>query len=231
MSGARLAILYGYVPCQLGLCGPEDSKKRKVISRYLKGEKKLESEIRKILKEFKGAYPYYQLIARSNKIKNPLYVKVVEAYWIGNELLDKVKTADFKKMILNSFVPLGKISRKKADDLSKNSLAYHNFHVLFLGSVTGRAKLEGKLLDVCRVSWGRVKNISRETLTVEYKPIVIRRKPTLAGSVSKKIKWNKNILPKVKTGDWVSIHWNTAIQILGAKEITDIEKYTNRILR
>ncbi len=231
MSGARLAILYGYVPCQLGLCGPEDGKKRKIISRYLQGEGRLEKKIEKILQEFKGAYPYYQLIARSNKIKNPLDKKVVEAYWIGNNFLDKVRVADFKRMIRDSFVPLGKISKKKADDLSKNSLPCHNFHVLFLGSVTGRVKLEGKLLDVCRVSWGKVKNISREILTVEYRPVEIKKRPKLAKSVIKKIKWNKNILPKVNVGDWVSIHWNTAIQVLKPKEIENLDKYTNKILK
>lgn len=231
MSGAKLAILYGYVPCQLGLCGPDDARKKKIISRFLRGENKFKKEIEKILKEFKGAYPYYQLIAHSNRIKNPLDRKVVEAYWIGNKLLDKVKVADFKKMILDSFVPLGKISREKAEGLSEKSLPYHNFHVLFLGSVTGRAKLEGKLLDVCRVSWGRVIKKSKLFLIVEYQPINIRKKFYLAESIAKKIKWKKNILPKVNIGDWVSIHWNTAIQVLEPKEIVNLNKYTNKILK
>lgn len=231
MSGARLAILYGYVPCQLGLCGPEDEKKRKIISRYLQGEDKFEKEIEKILKEFQGAYPYYQLIAHSNKIKNPLDRKVVEAYWIGNEFLEKVKVADFKKMIVDSFVPLGMISRRKAENLSKNALPYHSFHVLFLGSVTGRAKLEGKMLDVCRVGWGKVIKITKEFLNIEYRPINIGKKFSLAMNARKKIKWNKSILPKVKIGDWVSVHWNTAIQVLDPEEIKNIEKYTNKILK
>lgn len=230
MSGARLAILYGYVPCQLGLCGPEDAEKRKIITRYLKGEKNLEKKIKKILKEFKGAYPYYQLIAHSNKIKNPLDVKAVEAYWLGNSLLDNVKIADFKKMIEDNFVPLGKISATEAKNLPASALPHHNFHVLFLGSVTGKASLKGKPLDVCRISWGRVRKISKNVLTVEYQPIKIGKKFTLGKGVAKKIKWNKNILPKVKIGDWISMHWNTAIQIIRSKEIRNLKRYTNQIL-
>ncbi len=231
MSGARLAILYGYVPCQLGLCGPEDAKKKKIITRYLKGEKNLGKKIKEILKEFEGAYPYYQLIARSNKIENPLDIKAVEAYWLGNFLLDNVKISDFKKMVKDNFVPLGKISEAKTKNFPANALPYHNFHVLFLGSVTGRADLKGKLLDICRVSWGRVKKINKKLLTVEYQPIKIRKKFALEKNVAKKIRWDKNILPEVKIGDWVSIHWNTAIQVLGSRNIANLNKYTNIILK
>jgi hypothetical protein len=232
MSGARLAILYGYVPCQLGLCGPEDTKKRKIISRYLKGEKKLESEIKKILIEFKGAYPYYQLIASSNKIKNPLDYKVVEAYWVGNKLLEKVKISDFREMILKDFVTLGKVSKKKVDNLPQKALAYHSFHVLHLGSVTGRTKLVGKALDFCRPSWGEVVKIhgDKNLLTIRYKPLKIGKKTVLGKLALKEIKWNKDILSKIKTGEWVSMHWNTAIDRLTPSRVKNIEKYTQKTL-
>jgi hypothetical protein len=232
MSGARLAILYGYVPCQLGLCGPEETKKRKIISLYLKGENKFESEIKKILKEFKGAYPYYQLIAASNKIKNPLDYKVVEAYWVGNSLLEKVKVSDFKKMILRDFVKLGKVSEKKANNLLKKALAYHSFHVLYLGSVTGRTNLTGKALDLCRPSWGKVIKINsdKKSLLVQYKPLKIGKKIILGKPSPKEIKWNKNILSSIKTGEWVSIHWNTAIEKLTSGRVKNIEKYTKKTL-
>lgn len=231
MSGARLAILYGYVPCQLGLCGPENAKKKKIITKYLKGKKNLENEIKKILKEFKGAYPYYQLIARSNKIGNPLDVKVVEAYWLGNSLLDTIKVSEFKKMIRSSFVPLGKISETKVKNLPNSALPYHNFHVLFLGSVTGRINLKGKISDVCRVSSGEVKKIKKDFLAVEYKPLKFGKKITLGNRKIKKIKWNKDILPEVKIGDWISMHWNTAIQVLKTEEIENLNKYTIKILK
>jgi len=234
MSGARLAILYGYVPCQLGLCGPGDKKKRNIINRYLKGEERLESKIRSVLKEFKGAYPYYQLIARSNNVSDPLDYKVVEAYWIGNKLLKKVTVADYKRMIIRNFLPFGKITREKISKFPSRAIASHSFHVLFLGSVTGRAKLEGNLLDVCRVGWGRITEIinkKEKRLIVNYQPLIVGRKTILSKAIKKEIKWNKLILPEVVKGDWVSIHWNTGIQILKNREVANLRKITKNILK
>ena len=133
-SGAKLALRYGYVPCRLGFCGPEDKEEKKIIMNYLYGKDKLEFAARKILKKFKGAYPYYQLIAKSNKISNPLDYEVVEAYWIGNVLLDKIGTSELKKMMTEKFLPMGKISLAKIENLPPQSIAYHNFHALFVGS-------------------------------------------------------------------------------------------------
>lgn len=232
MSGARSAILYGFTPCQLGLCGPGDKKKKKIISRYLGGEKKLKRETEKILKEFKGAYSYYQLIARSNKINNPLDEKVVEAYWTGNNLLDKVPISNFKKMMKNEFLPLGKMPKEKIKNLPNFALPFHNFHVLFIGSVTGRFKETKKGLDLCRISWGKVKKIKSSSIDVKYQPIKLEKKIALSKkSIIKEVKWNKNILPEVKIGDWISMHWNTAIQVLKPNEIKNLIIYTNKILR
>jgi len=166
-----LAILYGFVPNQLGLCGPEDRKKKKIISRYLGGEKKLESEIKKILKDFRGAYPYYQLIARSNKINNPLDEKAVEAYWTGNNFLKKVPVSDFKEMMKSEFQPIGKMPEEKIKNLPRLALAFHNFHVLFIGSVTGRFKETKKGLDLCRISWGEVIKIKKDKIAVWCQPL------------------------------------------------------------
>ena len=42
---------------------------------------------------FEGAWPYLQLIAAANRIDDPLDPRVVDAYWVGNGLLDKVGAA------------------------------------------------------------------------------------------------------------------------------------------
>ena len=39
---------------------------------------------------FEGAYPYLELIASENGIADPLDARVVEAYWLGNDLLEHV---------------------------------------------------------------------------------------------------------------------------------------------
>lgn len=230
-SGIRLAIQYGYVPCKLGLCGPEDKRNKSLIFRYLKGASRLEPINREIQKQFQGAYAYYKLIARANGVKDPLDYRVVQAYWIGNKLLDKITLPDFKKMALEEFVPLGKITAKRVNQIPENAIPHHTFHVLFMGSITGRAKLEGKTLDICRVGWGKIQKIKYKILKIKYYPLKVNKNIVLGKPIIKEIKWNKEILPKVRTGDWISIHWNHAIEKLNADQLKNLKKYTRVCLK
>ncbi|MBU2219618.1 hypothetical protein KJ665_00560, partial [Patescibacteria group bacterium] len=159
MSGPKLAALYGLIPNQLGFCGPRQEKLKNFIAGKL-----TTAQIIPILKQFEAAYPYYQLIARANHAK-PLDKKVVEAYWLGNSYLDKVKIENLRQLIIEKFSAPGLLSKetaiKKASLLPANSKPHHSFHVMVLGSVTGRVNFAGntKLQDICRVGWGRICNI------------------------------------------------------------------------
>jgi len=201
MSGLKLAALYGIKPHSLGFCGPKD---KGVLLNYLKGEKISEKKIRKILEQFRGAYPYYKIIAKANKIKDPFDERAVRAYWVGNKLLGKA----------------GGIK------------SHHSYHVLVIGSITGRIVLKGRFLDLCRVGWGRVKKlkIKNQKLKILYKPLVIKKKISLGKWAEKEIDWDKSLLPKVKIGDWVSFHWNQAVEVLTKKDKKNLEKYTKLTL-
>lgn len=196
MSGIKLAVLYGIKPHSLGFCGPKD---KGILLSYLRGENIFEKKIRKILEQFKGAYPYYKLIAKSNGIKDPFDEKVVRAYWIGNKLLAKA----------------GGVK------------SHHSHHVLIVGSVTGRIVLKGKLLDLCRISWGKVIKIKNKKLKIKYQPLVKNR---LGKLIEKEIDWDKDLVPDVKTGDWVSFHWNQTVEVLTDNDKKKLEKYTQLTL-
>lgn len=205
MSGLKLAALYGIKPHSLGFCGPDD---KGVLLEYLKGKRVGEKKIRKILEQFKGAYPYYKLIAKSNGIKDPFDERVVRAYWIGNELLEKA----------------GGIK------------SHHSHHVLVVGSVTGKVVLKGKLLDLCRPCWGKVIELRNGKLKAEYQPLVKiasseDAKLRLGKPIEKEIDWDRDLVPKVKIGDWVSFHWNQAVEVLTEEDIKNLEKYTKITLK
>lgn len=169
---------------------------------YLRGKAISGKKIRKILEQFKGAYPYYKLIAKSNKIKDPFDENVVRAYWIGNKLLEK----------------------------AENIKSHHSYHVLVVGSVTGKIILKGKLLDLCRIGWGKVEKIKNQKIKVIYRPLTTRGKIKLGKPIKKDIDWDQSLLPKVKIGDWVSFHWNQAVEILTDNDKKNLEKYTRLTL-
>jgi len=238
MSGPKIAALYGLIPNSLGLCGlVKDQKKL----REFIGGKLCIPEIIPALKRFQGAYPYYELIARKNKIQaGPLNKRVVEAYWLGNELLEKITVDDLRDLIVKRFSGPGLLKKEaaiaKAKKIPVVSKPHHSFHVLVLGAVTGSIDFEGRteLKDICRVGWGRIKKFkvqsSKFKIILEYNPLVGKEKIRLGKAIKKEINWDKTILPEVRIGDWVSFHWNYAIQILNEENIINLYKYTKNTL-
>jgi hydrogenase maturation factor len=212
MPGIRIAALYSIYPCELGLCGPESANK--VLSDYLLNNVS-EDKARQALEQFKGAYPYYKVIARANNIEDALDEKVVKAYWIGNELLDKVSADSLKDMIVKEFSGLlsEQVIQEKIKQVSSESKPHHSFHVFTVGSVTGTIKLEPEILDICRVSWGEVIRKGKDRAVVRY------------GSVEKTVLWDKSLV-SVEIGDMVSIHWNHIIQVLNKEDLLNLKKYT-----
>jgi len=251
MSGFKVAALYGLRPHLLGLCGPKEALEQQLLLKFLQG-KLSDKQILPVIKKFKGAYPYYRLIARGNKIKNPLSEKVIRAYWTGNELLDNVRVDDLRKMIVDDFSGPGLLSKdmaaKKAESIASGAKPHHSFHVLAIGSVTGSVDfVNTKLKDICRPGWGKVTrsvtpakagiripgssikcgmtdNIGK--VTVKYQPLVGEKKIKLGRPVKKEIFWDKTIVPEIKIGDFVSFHWNWAVEILKRKEVENLKKYT-----
>jgi hypothetical protein len=49
----------------------------------------------RLARGFAGAWPYLELIAAASGIADPLDGRVVEAYWVGNHLLDNVRMPKF----------------------------------------------------------------------------------------------------------------------------------------
>lgn len=235
-----MAALYGLRPHELGLCGPKKAKERQLLKKFLRGGLPA-ARIKPILKEFKGAYPYYQLIAESNKIKNPFDRRVVSAYWLGNKLLDRVKVDDSRKMMIEKFSGPGllskKVAQKKAREIPENSKPHHSFHVLIIGSVTGSIDFKNmELRDICRIGWGKIKKLKIKNkklkISVRYQPLIeANEKLKLGKPIKKEINWNRDLAPKVKVGDWVSFHWNYLVQVLTPIEVANLKKYTLNNLR
>ena len=57
----------------------------------------------RLAQAFAGAWPYLELIAAGCGIGDPLDRRVVEAYWVGNDLLDKVPVTEIGDSMQDRF--------------------------------------------------------------------------------------------------------------------------------
>ena len=85
-SGPTLFARFAYPPNALGYCGPDEH--RTLLEYAASGV--VDGDLRSLARGFDGAWPYLELIAAANGIGDPLDRRVVEAYWIGNDLLEHV---------------------------------------------------------------------------------------------------------------------------------------------
>lgn len=238
MSGLRLAALYGIIPHKLGLCGPRETSVKETIYDFLCGKKINFKILRGIFKQFYGAYGYYKVIADCNNIKDYFDEKVVRAYWVGNKLLEKVNSDDIKRLIISEFSKSYLLTKKEAEERAKkileNSKPHHSFHVFVLGPIGQGVILKDKALDMCRVSWGKVKKIfpERNEAIILYKPIIKLNNSWKLSSLKKEknINWDKKIISELKIDDWVSFHWNQVAEKLNKRDLVNLKKYTENTL-
>jgi hypothetical protein len=223
MQGLKIAALYSFPPGRFGLCGMGEEASHEILD-FLKGEKV--ANIKEILETFEGSLFYYKLIAKENKISNHFDERIVRAYWVGNELLEKVRVSKLREVVAK------KLKKPKlAEKLPKNSRAHHSFHVLVAGPMKRDLIMTEGMKDLCKISWGKILKIEDcklqiANLIVEYRPLLKERKWFLGKPIKRRIFWFKSILPKVKVGDIVSFHWDLALEKLTKKDLGNLKKYT-----
>lgn len=225
--GARGLLLfsrYAFPPNRLGYCGGDDHVG---LYQYM-AEQKADGGLLNMAKHFEGAYPYLRLIAHSVGIEDPLDVRVVEAYWLGNSWLDRVNPKDFYRFLERYYKKIMSAERFEVlkDSLDKGARPHHNFHVfgvfLFLqkaltGSLPRIQRIVG-MVDGCRISWGRVIAVIGNQLVVNRPPVLIQDNQwTIGKPVPVRVEWKLDgdgRLALVHEGDVVSMHWGWASERL-----------------
>ena len=128
-SGPVLFARYAYGPNRLGYCGPDAIEE---LFGEAAGGVADDRALRELARGFEGAWPYLELIARANGLADPLDVRVVEAYWLGNDLLDAVRPDEFGGSLAVRFRPRLRPDgwRWLADKPGRGAVPVHAFHVL-----------------------------------------------------------------------------------------------------
>ncbi|MBU1179974.1 hypothetical protein KJ885_03450 [Patescibacteria group bacterium] len=218
---------YAYRPNRLGYCGPDQNKE---LSQYIKAEEADRGLIEN-LEKFETLYPYLRHIAHTSKEKNLFDEKIVRAYWIGNNFLEKSGGAKLFYHLTDDLKLKKKLPKKEIELLSekipKRANAHHSFHVFNIWKRTGHTENPHTLytMDECRIGWGKVQNISKEIIEVLYRPLVFKKGKLAFGEVAPKKIFCE--FGKVDIGDWISFHWSSFCEVLGENEIAQLKYWTN----
>src|SRR5919199_4662668 len=171
LAGTLRFVRYGFMPNRLRYCGPDDNR---TLLQYAL-EDVSDGGLTPLLRQFTGALPYLKLIARSNGIADPFDARVVEAYWLGNELLEGVEVRQLYDALLERF---GKQLTGRTRDLvlgkaPAGARPHHAFHVLDVHSRVGELENTLLTLEQCRVSWGQVRGVEGAELVVCSQPLLL----------------------------------------------------------
>lgn len=228
-GGLLLFIQYGFMPNHLGYCGGNENQL--LLEHAVAGES--EPALASLLAKFTGAYPYLRTIADANRIADPFDARVVDAYWVGNPLLDRVESVELARTLDDRF---GKQLNAKMRDqifgkLPQGARPFHLFHVIDVYRHLEVKEISMMAMENCRVSWGTVTAIESAELIVQRSPLIIEQgKLVLGPPVAQKVLRNldgKGFVDHAKIGDTVSIHWGWACEILDERRARNLAHYSS----
>ena len=161
LSGAVVCARYALAPNLYRYCGPDTGGD---LADYAAAEL-ADRGLAEYLAKFETLYPYLRVIAQANGVNDPLDTRVVEAYWVGNELLERVKEKELYKVLVDCQLLPKRLSPKEAGviyrKIDQRARLHHSFHVLNVFSKTGwRMRAETvETMDKCRISWGQITDL------------------------------------------------------------------------
>jgi len=235
ISGPLLFARYAYPPNELGYCGPDAS--RQLLEQASGGSD--DGDLRHLARGFAGAWPYLELIAAANGIGDPLDVRVVEAYWLGNALLDGVPTTMTGRSLEDRFRGRAGRSWSRLADAIPGAQPHHSFHVFGVYPWLGLLR-EGRLdeplhvLDRCRIRWGQVVDVVGDRAVVRCRPLewdgrVLREGAPRVEQVVTAVD-GLGLAGPLVPGDWCSLHWDWVCERLDRRRLAALRSRSRRQL-
>jgi hypothetical protein len=233
MDGILRCSRYAFGPNRLHYCGPDANKE---IGEYIKNSE-TDLGLAHLMKQFQTMFPYLRHISSANGIEDPFDDKVVEAYWLGNNLLETIE----KKYFYNHLVDDHRIPKRIGlksfriveSKIAAGAVPHHSFHVLDIWKRTGNLQIEHTLesMDECRISWGKVQKTEGPYVYVETEPLSYKDGRLFIGEpiVKKLVRRLESTfdIEQLKPGDITSIHWGVPCEVINARQLKSLKYYTN----
>jgi hypothetical protein len=231
MDGVDLCARFSIATNRLQYCGPADAEPALYQAIVGHGPR---TEARQALARFEALAPYLEAIGAKHGL-DPFDRRVVEAYWIGNELLDSFDRADFAR-ILEALTKRGlprSVAHRLNEHLPSHPIPHHVFHVGFVGvgAVTGHVETTVANMEACRPAWGRVERKEAEHLEVAKPGLVADDHRLALGPPSNvTVRYDPKALPTVKVGSMVVLHWGWPALELSGPQGRALARYTHESL-
>lgn len=218
---------YAHPPNELGYCGPDEPGA--LLDVAAAGR-----DLGSLARAFDGAWVYLEIIAAAAGIADPLDPRVVEAYWIGNELLERVDPRVFASIVRTAFAAeVG--AQWGALDLAAPppSVPHHGFQVFTVYpwvGLLGRGDPPLTVLDRCRIRWGQVVTIDGDQLHARCRPLTWDGHALGLGAERiETARWahdGRSLLGQPAVGDHISLHWDWACERLGPPALHQLQART-----
>jgi hypothetical protein len=232
IEGILRCAKYAFMPNYLTYCGPD---KNKDLFEYC-SQNYYEPILNRILSEFEVMYPYLKLIANNNNFKDEFSPEVVEAYWLGNQFTEGVNIKNLYRHFTEDKNLKSKLKKSTVDkvlgyvpDLAK---PHHNFHVMNIWLRAGKINIQHTLksIDECRISWGKVTEIKKSSVLVDWQPLIIENDKLKQGQIIKREVLtqfsNQGFVKDLNIGDIVTIHWGWVCEKINDNQLKNLHKYT-----
>lgn len=237
-AGLQLFARYAYPPNRRGYCGPADHAE---LFGYA-STGLADPGLAQLARGFLGPWPYLTLIAGAAGVADPFDHRVVEAYWIGNELLERVSTRDFGNRLEETFK--GKAGARGwnylAETIPGDAVCHHSYHVFGVYPWTGllkRGHIDQPMhvLQQCRIRWGRVAAVQGDQVVVDSPPLEWDGQRVVLGEPQRETATHladgSAVVTDLEPGEWVSLHWDWVCDRLSPRQLRNLQHYTWRQLR
>ncbi len=222
-EGALKFARYAYPPNQLGYCGPDGAHEMLAPGAV--------AEIERRARLFDGAWVYLEFLAGVLGTDDPLSTPVVEAYWIGSDLLAAVDPAALVRHLTLAFD--GQVGGTWRESAAR-ARAHHSYQVfevypwaamLLRGLSPGPAV---SVLDRCRIRTGVVCEVDGESVVVRSNLLAWDGDSLIPSqSQVEAARWSldgQSLLSPPAVGDTVALHWDWVCDVLTPDQADRIQR-------
>jgi hypothetical protein len=233
-AGLAMFARYAFPPNERGYCGPDDHGYG-----LRNAATATPDDVANLAQKFSGAWPYLEFIAGETGNRDPLDRSVTEAYWLGFGVIDDIDLAANGAALIGRLGPQAGWTLDHLDGaIDAGARPHHGFHVFEVYPWTGLLSTGRpeplRILDQCRIRWGRVVSVDTDTVVVRSRPLTWDGDTLGLGSPrleSVRLEEGGLSLRTIpEPGEWVALHWDWLCDRLSPTHLDALRRSTRRQL-